>query len=146
MLLPLLFDGRNLRVGVEEDAFVRSFHFTFFPSFFVFVFVLFLFSVPSIGLFISIHFLFVCLFVCLLLCSRRSTLRIKCVKEEDAGLYECRASSVLGQGTASKARVTVTKHPSPPRQGKLPPTSITILSFIYWTLMDIHRCGRVDVN
>jgi len=48
---------------------------------------------------------------------RRSTLRIKCVKEEDAGVYDCRASNVLGQGTPSKARVSVTKHPSPPRQG-----------------------------
>ncbi|XP_046453807.1 uncharacterized protein LOC124201689 isoform X2 [Daphnia pulex] len=40
---------------------------------------------------------------------RRSTLRIRCVKEEDAGLYECRPSNVIGTGTASRSKVTVVK-------------------------------------
>ncbi|XP_045035417.1 protein vein isoform X2 [Daphnia magna] len=40
---------------------------------------------------------------------RRSTLRIRCVKEEDAGLYECRPNNVIGSGTASRSKVTVVK-------------------------------------
>nr|CAH0108387.1 unnamed protein product [Daphnia galeata] len=40
---------------------------------------------------------------------RRSTLRIRCVKEEDAGLYECRPTNVIGTGTASRSKVTVVK-------------------------------------
>ena len=42
---------------------------------------------------------------------RKSNLRITCLKEEDAGIYECRPSSIMGQGSSTKARVTVTKSP-----------------------------------
>ena len=48
---------------------------------------------------------------------RRSTLRIRCVKEEDAGSYECRPSNVLGTGSSAKSRVTVVREsrfPLPP--------------------------------
>ncbi|XP_059352495.1 uncharacterized protein LOC130700553 isoform X2 [Daphnia carinata] len=58
---------------------------------------------------------------------RRSTLRIRCVKEEDAGLYECRPNNVIGSGTASRSKVTVVKvtaGPSSDLSSKLTATNL----------------------